>query len=373
MTECELRVAFGDQAVDALLTRIAGGQAPEVDPRIFGNQLHDAGIGVNVTSLLDAAVAAGIVERVKAWRCPNPTCNRTIDADAVANRICPHCDVDFAKEGDDPTEITVYRIDGELSRSVPWLIAVHGFNTRGTWQEEFSWRIANKFKYHAPVLIYKYGLVRVGVLFTWRHRMLARELGQRIRKAIVLAKQNQIKEPPDIIVHSFGSQLFRQLLELEEFSDLRFGRVIAVGSVIRPDFDWSFHIGNGRLEAVLNQCGALDWAVPFAQFTIPGTGPGGRHGFTDRAAKNVQNARYSHNSAFDETELQQNLMPGGLWDQFLREPISSFLHPAAFSPKPWAPAAWLFRLISRMTVIVLIAAGSLFFLLYGLSCLMDLW
>lgn len=358
MTEQRLRSEFGGRAVSALFERISGGQAPEIDPEIFAHELSSAGIDVDVAALLDAATTLGFIERVELWRCPEASCKRIIEADAVANRHCPFCDTNFRETGDDPTKTVFYRTNAELSRSVPWLIAVHGFNTRGPWQEEFSWRVANRFKYHAPVLIYKYGLVRVGVLFTWRHRILARGLGFRIRKAIELAKKNQIGEPPDIIIHSFGSQLFRELLELDEFSDLRFGRVIAVGSVIRPDFNWSLYIQKGRVEAVLNQCGGGDWAVPFAQFTIPGTGPGGRHGITDSAVKNVKNERYGHGTAFLEAELEANLNRGGLWDRFLREPISSFSDRTSFSPKPWFPTPAPLRWVTRMATIGLIAVAS---------------
>src|SRR3981081_4040112 len=140
-----------------------------------------------------------------------------------------------------------------------------------------------------------------------------------MRKGVIEARDNQIEEPPDIGIHSFGSQLFRLVLESDEFSDLRFGRVIAVGSVIRPDFDWSSHIRNRRVEAGLEQGGGGDWAVPFAQFTIPGTGPGGRKGFTDPAVINVRNAQYGHSTAFTEVELARNLARGGSWDRFLAE------------------------------------------------------
>jgi hypothetical protein len=220
-----------------LLATLRAGEAPEVDPQLFNAKPLDAGgIEVDVLSLLDAAAQASLVTRLLAWRCPEPSCRRVIDADALANHQCPYCSSDFREIGEDPVEVTIYRTPTATSRSVPWLIAIHGFNTRASWQEEFSWRIANRFKYHAPVLIYKYGLVRFGVLFRWRHRMLARQLAQRIQHAFLHARENQIEEPPDVIVHSFGSQLFRLVLEMSAYSELRFGRVIAVGSVIRPDF-----------------------------------------------------------------------------------------------------------------------------------------
>jgi hypothetical protein len=363
MTEDDLRARFGRPAVDALIVLLRSGQAPEVDPQVFETTLAEAGIEIEAIPLLDAAAEAHLVERISAWRCPESTCRRIIDTDAVANHQCPHCRGDFRETGDSPVKTFVYRSSTPISRSVPWLIAVHGFNTGGPWQEDFSWRIANRFKYHAPVLIYKYGLVRFGVLLRWRHGMLARQLSQRIRQAIVHARANQIEEAPDIIIHSFGSQLFRLVLETPGSSDLRFGRVIAVGSVIRPDFAWSSYLRSGRIEAVLCQCGAQDWAVPFAQFFIPNTGPGGRHGFMDPAVINVRNDQYSHSTALTEGELARNLVHGGLWDRFLREPLATFSDSAQFKPSAWSPRLALIRHLTRVSAILLIGAVALVLLL----------
>jgi hypothetical protein len=193
--------------------------------------------------------------------------------------------------------------------------------------------------------------------------MLARQLSQRIRQAIVHARANQIEEAPDIIIHSFGSQLFRLVLETPGSSDLRFGRVIAVGSVIRPDFDWSSYLRRSRIEAVLCQWGAQDWAVPFAQFFIPNTGPGGRHGFMDPAVINVRNDLYSHSTALTEGELALNLAHGGLWDRFLREPLATFSDPAQFKPRARSPRLALIRHLTRVSAILLIGAVALVLLL----------
>lgn len=81
---------------------------------------------------------------------------------------------------------------------------------------------------------------------------------------------------------------------------------------MRPDYDWSQRIAQGRIEAVFNHCGGRDCAVPFAQFFIPGTGSGGRRGFSDPAAINVLNPDYRHSSCFDIAELEANLAEGGL-------------------------------------------------------------
>ncbi|WP_296677553.1 hypothetical protein [Novosphingobium sp.] len=92
------------------------------------------------------------------------------------------------------------------------MIVVHGMNTRGAWQEDFSWLIDNRLKYSAPILIYKYGWATVDVLARWIHRRLAKRLGQRMRKAADYARERGLSAAPDILVHSFGSRLFSLIL-----------------------------------------------------------------------------------------------------------------------------------------------------------------
>lgn len=373
MTEDDLRERFDAKAVDALFALLQSGQSPEIDRKLFQAQLADAGIDADAELLLDAAAEAGLVARKSVWRCPEAACGGIIEADAITAHECPHCHTDFRETGDDPVKGFVYRSPMSASRSVPWLIAVHGFNTRGPWQEEFSWRIAHRFKYHAPVLIYKYGLVRFSVLFGWRHRALARQLSQRIRKAVTHARRNSIEEPPDVVIHSFGSQLFRLVLEMPESADLRFGRVIAVGSIIRPDFDWSSYMRSGQVEAVLCQCGAKDGAVPFAQFFIPNTGPGARHGFKDPAVINVRNDEYRHSTAFAEEELARNLDRGGPWDRFLREPLETFADPKKFQPGAWSPVRAPIRVFTRSLAILLLGAIALAVVSFVARSLWNWW
>lgn len=352
MTETELRTTFGNGAVETLLARIAEGKTPELDLVLFAAELgFDE---AKTREFLDASTVAGLAKLREVPLCPN--CGRQLDEEVAAGEQCPFCEEAFVDHGGVVRRI-VYRLDVRKTRDIAWVIAIHGFNTRGTWQQEFSWRIATKLKYSAPVLIYKYGLIRFSVLARWRHRALARQLGVTIRAAFEHARANRIPEPPDVILHSFGSQLFVQLLALPEFDDLCFGRVISAGSVIRPNYDWLERIKQGRIEAVLNHCGGKDLAVPFAQFFIPGTGPGARHGFSDVAAINVMNLDYCHSSCFDIAELEANLADSGLWVRFLRRPPESFADEAQrFHPGPWRPVWRPIRGLVRMVGVGLITA-----------------
>ena len=360
MTLDGLREAFGDAAVDLLITRMGEGGPPEIDAVLFAGALADKGISIDAAAFLDAAAAAGVLRSVQLLRCPVPGCRGFLSAEDIAAGPCPTCQTDLREIGEEPVPVTRYRTFLPPTRDIPWFIAIHGMNTLGDWQQEFSWLIANKLKYHAPVLIYKYGLIRASVLVRGRHRALARQLGHRIRDALAHARRNQIAEPPDVLIHSFGSQLFRLVLEMEEFGDLRFGRIIAAGSVIRPDFDWSRWIEEGRVEAVLNHCAGKDVAVPLAQFFIPGCGPGGRRGFMDPTISNVMSEGFSHSTALAPGNLLASLAKGGLWDRFLTAPSGHFDDASAFKSQPWREQPRLVRAAVRaFGVAVLLVLASI--------------
>jgi hypothetical protein len=360
--ETGVRRDFGDTAVDALRARLQDGSAPEIDPAIFAERLAQMGVHVDAGALLRAAAESGMLAVKHAYRCPVAMCRRLIDQSAIANQQCPHCGTDYRETGDEPIQDEIFVVHGELSRLMPWLICVHGMNTRGEWQEEFSWRIANRFKYHAPVFIYKYGTLRFSVLVRWRHRMQMRKLAGRVRAAMEYAAAHGISDPPDVVVHSFGSQLFRLLLESDECKDLNFGRVIVVGGIIRPDFDWSSLIDSGRVQAVLCHCGGRDVPVRLAQVFIPGAGPSGRHGFTDSSVFNVMDIKSRHSDAFSAAAFQANLAPEGLWDRFWRRPLAGLADARLFVAEPWKPVWWPLRhllWLAGLTVLAAVLIGAL--------------
>ena len=107
---------------------------------------------------LEEKIESEILQLIEVWLYPMQECKSPINEDALDTKVCPHCSADFREEGVEPIKQTRYRIGGENSKDIYWMIVVHGMNTRGSWQEEISWRLANKFKYSAPVLIYKYGV-----------------------------------------------------------------------------------------------------------------------------------------------------------------------------------------------------------------------
>lgn len=298
-------------------------------------------------TFLDQLVATGAARKVEAYRCPVPICKRVLRPTGAPYTVCPYCFTDYHEEGVEVLVASFYRLVGENSRDVRWMIVVHGMNSRAKWQEEFSWQIANRLRYSAPVLIYKYGWATVDVLVRWLHRRLAKRLGERIRIAITQALASQRPSKPDIIAHSFGTHLLSLVLDDPDFEDLSFGRIITAGSIIRPDFDWDRLIANGRVEAVLNHVGAKDTAVPAAQFAIPGTGPSGRIGYLAKNAINVCEPTFKHSDFFEPENLRAQIADGGLWHSFLTHPLEHFAPERGFVPPPWKRAPLAVRAATR--------------------------
>lgn len=323
----------------------------------FGSQ---AGVPTNGSLLqfLDQQVAAGKLERLQCYKCPRNGC--VLTTDQLESGECPKCKIDFRREGLEADLEVRYKIVGNNSRDVRWIIIIHGMNSRAAWQEDFTWMVSNKFKYSVPVLVYKYGWMTIDVLVKYRHRQLSRALGNRIKKATRYASERGLTTTPDVIAHSFGSRLFTLVLGDPEFADLRFGRIITAGSIVRPDFVWQEYVDNQRIEAVLNHAGGADLAVPFAQFLIPGSGPGGRVGYLDEGAKNIKTESFEHSSCLTENALQELLIDEGAWDRFLRQPSGEFKSAKEFRPQAWKPALLPLRAFSRIFGTLLFALLSPF-------------
>lgn len=319
-------------------TRRLAGNGLEFAPTALAAAVGSTWPDPALQSFLDELVTAERMQRLEIRLCPNIACRQPLDLGMVESGECPSCHFAFGEEGEEPVPSVRYRIIGEVSRDIRWMIVVHGMNTRGPWQEDLSWLIANKLKYAAPVLIHKYGWATIDVLVSPLHRHLARLLGDRIRRATEYARARGLTAAPDILVHSFGSRLFSLVLLNREFADLRFGRVITAGSIIRPDFAWSPLINAGRVEAVLNHMGGKDLPVLFAQFLIPGTGPSGRHGFVDPAVLNQRTATFGHSDCLGEQHLREALAKGGLWDRFLTQPKGLFEPTESVRNRKWRPA-----------------------------------
>jgi hypothetical protein len=231
------------------------------------------------------------------------------------------------------------------SRVVDWVIAIHGMNSTGEWQESFGWQLSTTWGRSVPVAVYKYGIVIAGVIMAWRRGRLREGLRRKIAVLREEAEARGFSGKPDLIAHSFGTWLFGHLLEREltRQDPLQFGRVILTGCVLRPDFDWKRLQDAGLVEDVLNHYGTGDGVVPFAHATIRDSGPSGRRGFDGDAVINVRAEGFGHRELFSVAQLERSYTT--YWRPFLTLPreelrgLPDIVDPA----KRWRPWPWPLR------------------------------
>jgi hypothetical protein len=161
-----------------------------------------------------------------------------------------------------------------------------------------------------PVAVYKYGVVIAGVILVWRRSKLKRDLRKKLAALRDQASAHGFEGNPDVIAHSFGTWLLGHLLKDElrrsPAEQLRFGRIILAGCVLRPDFDWKSVKDADLVEDVLNHYGTADKVVPLAHATIWDSGPSGRRGFDGDQVLNVQAQGFGHSDLFSTTKFTVN-------------------------------------------------------------------
>jgi hypothetical protein len=104
------------------------------------------------------------------------------------------------------------------------------------------------------------------------------------------------ERPPHIIAHSFGTFLVGAALS--KYSDLRVGRLILTGCVLKGDYPWASFAkskNSQRFKAIHNEMAKKDWVAVSAQLLqgfVPPMGHAGVFGFTDsRISRNWDDAR----------------------------------------------------------------------------------
>jgi hypothetical protein len=80
--------------------------------------------------LLKRFASDGWVEAEQRHRCPH--CAKDLDAEEVTVFVCPYCGESYSEHGGITTE-TVFVRHLAQSRSVDWVVAIHGMNTSGAW------------------------------------------------------------------------------------------------------------------------------------------------------------------------------------------------------------------------------------------------
>jgi hypothetical protein len=241
----------------------------------------------HAVALLVDFVSAGVASAEHLLRCME--CGADLASEQVQEHECQQ------NPGARPVvEEQVFWLRLPKTRDVKWLVAVHGMNTHGAWQEEFSWVVQIVYGYSIPTFIFKYGRILLSPFLDWRQEKYVDEFANRL-----LAKASEVHSlmenaPPDILAHSFGTWIVARALEKHEA--LRYGRVILTGSIVRPDFDWGRYVAAERVESVLCHRASRDIWVRVAPFSVPRSGPSGIVGFGGQhpAVHEILSQQYHH-------------------------------------------------------------------------------
>lgn len=189
-------------------------------------------------------------------------------------------------------------------------------NTHGPWQEDFSWRLDKMYGYSIPVSLFKYGNIKLRALLDLSQKKYVKIFAQEILK---LSKEINSGKP-DVIAHSYGTLLLSEVLKMDENADIKLGRIILAGSIVRPDYDWNKVITNGQVEAVMCHYSPKDFWVKMSHYTIPGSGPSGCMGFNDgESVVHSREETYGHSDYFHEDNIDHVM--NEVWAPFLTKNI----------------------------------------------------
>lgn len=334
------------------LIEIIQGLFKSTDPFELTIQWLKNKTGVDATiieKVLEILVKKGFFQIKHAFRCP--ICGKDLEDKDINAPECIHCHTDFGAQNCHPESYLIYFRDGERSRDVKWILSLHGMNTSGRWQQEFSWFLQNLYGYSIPVAIYKYGNIKLSPLLAFRHRTYLKRLVRNIHRFQNKFEQEQQKKP-DVIAHSFGTLLLAKVLMENE--DIKVGRVILTGSIIPPDFAWRPLIERGQVEGVLCHHSRKDFPVKIAHWFIPGSGPSGVYGFNNK--KNVihiEEKQFSHSDYFEDEHLANQVIKK--WTPFLTLPESALKKMVQHNPseKSWKPSRLRFLTQFVLSILIL--------------------
>jgi hypothetical protein len=291
-------------------------------------------------AILEGLATDGVLSVSTRYRCPCDQA-RILSEDVAASEVCAHCNRAFSDLEAAPERFEVYHHVAPQTRDVRWVLALHGMNTRGAWQETFNWLLSRTYRHSVPVAIYKYGKIRPGVVIKFRQRVLVRQLCGRIRRLSADTEGSGFGGRPDVIAHSFGTWLLGHALR--ENPDVRVGRVVLTGCILRPDFDWCELIARQQVDAVLCHAATRDFWAGIAHYVIPDSGPSGRRGFNDRV--NISHTALiggSHSQFFQEGTLP--ILFEDVWQPFLTRPEGSPVDTSNALPEAnWSQVVLPFR------------------------------
>ena len=190
------------------------------------------------------------------------------------------------------------------------IVSLHGIRTRGAWQKDLSPLISEQGWIYYPL---DYGWFSVVFFIPGFFRKRKVEWFR--------ARYNEIRNRypdviPSIVAHSFGTWILCKAMS--KYKNLRFDKVILVGSIVPDNFDWKMLHDRNQFTSIRNDFGTKDVWAKFSKFFALGTGDSGFAGFAQAESwiRNEENPEYDHFSAFGYDHYL------GEWIPFLGERLA---------------------------------------------------
>ena len=268
-------------------------------------------------ALLNALSIAGILTREVRFNC---SLCENLGLSSVD--YCQFCDRQMT-DGE-IVEEEIFVRNGIRTRDLSWVVLIHGMNTRGKWLPIINWYQAINTARSIPIYQHDYGRVIIHPFFPRTRKLLRNDLITGIQK-----HQSEVQdygELPDVIAHSFGTWLILDALLKDK--NLRVGKIILLGSIVNPAFDWS--LIDGQYEEILIHRFQKDHVVgllkskiilsllgsqPFRWVNI---GASGVSGFVNKTVAEEVALEWGHSTAFEPQNVEKTFKE--IWIPFLKSP-----------------------------------------------------
>ena len=183
------------------------------------------------------------------------------------------------------------------------VILVHGIRTQATWQG----MVTNELSAVPNVVVMSVGYGYFDVLkfwapYLWRN-MACKEVLRKVRDIQANHQNHELV----VIAHSFGTYIVSQILRNEP--DVRIGRVLMCGCIIRRSFRWDSLPGDRRAQQMVNDVGTRDvWPV-LAKIGSWGYGESGTFGFKDPSRVTDRFHNLGHSDFFSVEHVRSYWAP----------------------------------------------------------------
>lgn len=132
-----------ERLVRVVQSRLGANTSPALDPHLIRKDASDLVSTEEVIAFLEHLLADGLIFADDVKHCISEQCSKAetghpLTSEELEASRCGVCDQDFADTGE-PYEQRYYSKRSPISRDIRWMIVIHGFNTKGPWQEELGW------------------------------------------------------------------------------------------------------------------------------------------------------------------------------------------------------------------------------------------